>query len=784
MRKGTRTFIGLLAWIFLLAGALSSGGVTVEEILVRSEASRKEDRAFVLAHIATRPGDELDRFRISEDVDALLRTERFSHVGVKVRPVEDGRVRLVYEVANRLKLVDPVVVKGAEHFSDGKVREFMKLRPGDLIDRHVAGVAARRVKKKYAEDYFKDAEVEPRVEKTGKGKCRLTVEIAEGRRVPVEGLIFEGNENLSYDQLRKPFEQPAWWNPFKWFLRKKKYDDAELETARLAVENMYRAHGFLQVEVDTPERIVDKDGDLFIRVEIEEGPKFRVGEVDIKGADLFPVGELMQRVKIDAGDIASSQAIRMSAGAINDYYGRRGYIDTVARPYTGVGDDSNTVDVVFRIQEGEQVSIHNVRISGNQKTKDKVIRRELLVYPGDVYDEVAINRSERRLQNLGFFSSVRSFPEKTREPDRRNVIFEVEEKPTGQFMVGAGFSSVENLIGFVQVQQGNFDITGWPYFTGGGQKLKLAAEFGSTTESYELSFVEPWFLDQKLSLGVDLYRKNLSYDDYDLEQTGGALSIRRSLPGPNSLTARYKLEDTQVNDVSDTNRYIYADSPGEEFFFTREEDVLQSSLRVSLIHDTRNSPFVPTRGTRASVFADVSGGVLGFDTDIYRLGLNVDEYIPIWLDHVVAFNSRFEVVDAYAGTDEVAISDRLFLGGGRTIRGFEYREVGPKVVRPGTGDPDSDSFFRPVGGKSLALGTLEYWIPLVPKIRFAAFMDIGNVWRDSYDFDFSELAATYGAGVRLDLPGFPVRIDWAWPAARDDELTDEERFVFWIGYER
>ncbi len=776
-----------IIWVIVIVSsfACSARGVTVGEIAVENRGFGKTDRPFILAHIGTETGDELDRFRISRDVKALLGTGRFTHVNVRVRPLADETVRVIYSVKNRLKLAGPVRVKGTDLFKDSKIREIMDLKTGDLIDDQVVGLAVKKLKERYAEDYYTEARVEWQIEATDreKGLAWVSVVVYEGPRQPVNRIVFNGNTHLSDNQLRRPFEQPAWYNPFKWF-RKKRYDAAELETARLAIEQIYRAEGYLRVEVETPRRKTDSDGQVVIEVRIDEGDRYRIGDVGIEGVKLFPEDALLSGVRIETGDIASLQAIRESALSVMDYYGRRGYVDTAVRPAMNEGEGTNIVDVVFEVFEGEKAWIHNVEISGNSKTRDKVIRRELLVYPGDLYNEVAIDRSERRLNNLGFFSSVRSYSEKTRDAQKRNVIFEVEEKPTGQFMVGAGFSSVENLIGFVQVQQGNFDLTGWPYFTGGGQKLKLAAEFGSTTESYELSFVEPWFLDRKLSLGVDLYRKHLSYDDYDLEQTGGALSIRKSLPGPNSFSARYRLENTLVNDVSDTNRYFYVDRPDEEYFFAREEDVLQSSLRLSLIHDTRNSPFVPTKGTKVVAFTEITGGIFGFDTDIYELGVSLKEYIPVWLDHVVSLNARMEVVDAYGDTDRVPINDRLFLGGGRTIRGFEFRDVGPKVVRSEDLGADGNVSYRSVGGNSLALASAEYWVPVIPKIRLASFVDVGNVWRDSYEFRFEELAATYGAGVRLDVPGFPIRIDWAWPLWRDDELTDEERFVFWIGYER
>jgi len=315
-------------------------------------------------------------------------------------------------------------------------------------------------------------------------------------------------------------------------------------------------------------------------------------------------------------------------------------------------------------------------------------------------------------------------------PDEKDMVLTVEEKRTGQFMMGAGFSSIDNLIGFMELSQGNFDLKGWPYFTGAGQKLKLRAQFGSRRDEYEISFVEPWFLDQRLSLGFDLFRTDLNFTDYDEERVGGAITIGKPLPGPNRVSLRYQLVSTDIRDVADTNAYVYVDSPDETFFFDESEDAIESSLRLRLMHDTRDNPFVPTRGNRLILSGELTGGVLGLDRDLWNLELTTAHYYPLWWRHVISLRTRWEVVDAYGDTDEVPLADRLFLGGGRTVRGYEFRDVGPKVQRADA-PPGSESH-RPVGGQSLGMAKAEYTMPIVSGVRLAGFFDIGNVWRDPF----------------------------------------------------
>jgi outer membrane protein insertion porin family len=406
------------------------------------------------------------------------------------------------------------------------------------------------------------------------------------------------------------------------------------------------------------------------------------------------------------------------------------------------------------------------------------------VVPGDVFDTVKVRRSERIVSNLGYFSHVRSYPLSTDVLSEKDLVVEVEEQRTGQFMMGAGFSSVDKLVGFLEISQGNFDIYGWPYFTGAGQKLKLSAQFGSEKKSYELSFVEPWFMDRKLSAGFDLYRNDVSYTDYDIDRIGGAVNVGKSLPGANRMDFQYRLERVAVTDVADTNRYVYADSPEEEYYFDREEDTINSSVRLSLTHDTRNNPFFATSGTRVRLFGEMAGGPLGFDTDVYSVGVNVVQYIPLWFDHVLSVKARYDTVEEFDDTTEVPIGDRLFVGGGRTVRGFDYRDVGPKVITPGVDSLGNETVYhRPVGGKSRAMASIEYTVPVAKALRLGGFFDIGNAWRESYHLDTHSLASGAGVGLRLDIPGFPVRIDRAWVIEKDDELTDEDEWLVWIGYE-
>jgi outer membrane protein insertion porin family len=753
----------------------------VQAVVVTNVGPGQLDESLVLAYLSHRTGEPLDRSRLSADLRRLLDSGRFANATVEAEPVGDA-LRLVYSVANRWKLSKPLEVKGHEHFRKGKIRDFMALEVGTMVDEQVLAAGAKRVEREYRDDFFPNAHVRWALipEDATQGLARVKLTIDEGSKAKVKKLVFEGNEELDDDTLKRLVKPLTWWNPISWFKRVH-YDSQALEDARLTVQKEYRDRGYLDARVATPRVVPLKDaGRLRLEFDIVEGVCYRLGALTVTGSGvaLFPQEDFRAVAKLKQGQIAGEGAIRTAGTDLRDYFGSRGYIDTSVIPRLETDATNATVAISYEIEEGPLVSIRNIVIRGNTRTRDKVIRRELLVYPGEIYNEVKVRQGERVLNNLGYFDTVRNHHEDTRIPSEKDLVYTVDEKRTGQFMIGAGYSSVDQIIGFMEIQQGNFDLFGWPHVTGGGQKLKLRTEFSERRNEYTLSFVEPWFLNRKLSLGLDLYRSEVDYDDYELNRTGAAVSLARPLPGPNRVQLQYRIERNEISNVTDTNRYIYADETEDDYYFTQEEDWTKSSLGLTLTHDTRNNPFVPTRGKRAVLGAEVAGGPMGFDTDLYDLSAVGMHYTPLWWKHVLTLRTRWETVEAYGDSEEVPISERLFAGGGRTIRGYDYRDVGPKVVRA-----DDPGVSRHVGGQSLATATAEYSIPIVSALRIATFYDIGNVWRDAYEFELDNLASSAGVGLRLDLPGFPIRIDRAWALEKDSNLTDTDDWSFWIGFD-
>ena len=770
----------LKRWLAAVAvggvAGLSFSAETVKSVAVKSLGPQQADAGMVRSFCSVKEGGDFDRATVADDVRRLLASGRFSDARVEAERVAGG-VAVTYEVRPKFKLVSPVKVVGASELGDSKVRELIGFSPGDFIDDPSVAARVVKLKAEYRKERYAFVSVSWAIEPTDPkaGQATLEVKVKEGDRTSVHTVAFPGRQSVEYPALRDAMDLPAWWNPLWWF-RKTPYDMGEVNAGCERVRAVYKDRGFLDVQVKDPVVTEIRAGVFEVSIPVVEGPCYRLAGTGVTGVKLFPEGELIRVADLRPGTVASWTVIQKGADAIRDYYEQRGYMNTSVQPRLDMSGKGGDVDVRYAVTEGRLGRIHNVIIRGNSVTHDKVIRRELLVYPNEQYDGVRVRRSEQRLRNLGYFSNVYSYEEPAGSNNENNVVFEVEEQPTGQFLAGAGFSSIDHLVGFVEVSQGNFDINGWP-FVGGGEKIKVRAEGGTSSESYTLSFVEPWFLDRRLSLGFDLYSTKRNDTEYDTKRLGGDVKLGVPLPGSSRLDFTYRLEQVELGDVSDTNEYVRVDNLGSHTFVFSEPKRVESSLSASISRDTRDDFRIPTRGTRVFATATAMGGPLGFDTELYDLDVGGSVHFPLWAGHVLSLRGETEVVDGYGDTADVPLSERFFMGGARTVRGFRYRWVGPKAERA-----DGSGVVEPCGGQTKALAAAEYSIPLYSRFRLATFCDAGNVWADPYQYDLSHLAVGAGVGIRVDFPQFPIRFDYAWPVEKDDPRSRTEHWSFWIGY--
>jgi outer membrane protein insertion porin family len=780
----------LAAVAIFAAGWVVGAETKVKEVTVRVLDQFGTDASDVLSYCSVKAGEELSQEALSKDVRSLLDTGRFGYAGVELDKTTDG-VRVIYVVKRRYRFQEPMSIKGADYLSESKIRKLSELKSGDYIDEPILSTKAGLIRDEYVKKFFPNvkigAEVQPIEGSAGFANVIFTIE--EGERAKIRKFRFTNNPSIQEKELRSSFGQRPWYDPRGWFTDTP-VSQQDLDDARQQAEEVYQNQGYLDAKVSMP--VMEKVGKEKVDVifEVAEGDIYSVESTAIRGVKLFPETEVLASSRLKANATAGRQLINDAAKDIRDYYGSRGYVDTAVRPVIEtVPGKPGRMAITFDVREGELVYIRNIVIRGNNKTKDKVIRREVMVNPGEVMNEVRIEKSENRLKNLGYFGNVRHYTEQAAD-GKRDLVYDVEEQRTGNFMVGAGFSSVDNLVGFLEITESNFDILNWPNFKGGGQKARLGLEAGTRRQTAEVSWTEPWFMDRPLALTIEAYRRMRWFDQYDEIRSGASAGISYPVK-VGRVGARYTLELVEMDDVDDSLWYsdpngiandVLADNgfiSGSRFFKDQEDAYggnINSVIRLYWANDTRDQPFVPTKGYQTTVFGEMSEGAIG-DNEFYKIGANYRHWFRMpWYKHVLSVRGRLETVDAYAG--DLPIYEKLFLGGPRTVRGVEYRDMGPKLFRG-----DSGNGHAPMGGQTLALGTVEYTVPVFKAVRLATFVDVGSLGEDAFDPELSDVCVAAGVGVRIDIPGFPIRFDFAKPVVSDDSYTEEEFFSFAIGFE-
>lgn len=735
----------------------------VKSIDVKYDGPETVSKDKIRANMRTRIGQPYSPQVTEEDIRTLYATGNFSDVNMFYAPDGDG-VKVIVSVTPK-STISEIVVVGAERIKVSKIRDEIASKPGSALSE--AGLEADRQKviEYYGKKGYSDVDVQYKTQSNGSGASRVVFEITEGVKTKVDEVSFTGNTAIPSKKLKKVIKTKpkGLFNIFSSTAGKLNSD--QVEEDRRTIADQFTALGYIDVEVKQP-TVVRRGDEVDVTFPIVEGRQYKVNKVSYTGVKLFTMDELTRGLKLKEGSIFSPQGLAADRKVISDLYGAKGYIDLqiLASP-TPAG--AGLVNVEFRLDEGIQYYVDKVNIAGNTRTKDKVIRRELALAPGDVFNTVRMDASKARLDNLRYFSEVNMRPAESMisVPGRRDLNVDVAETRTGSFNFGAGFSSIDNLLGFIELTQGNFDVAGWPRFQGGGQKFRVRAQYGTNRSDFVLALTEPYFLDQKLSLGGEVFYRDASYTSsvYDETRFGGAISLRKPINEFTAARFEYRLEDVDIHDFEDgTSDELRA--LGGKF--------LQSQISAGLTFDSRDRIYLPSKGWRIDVQSYLAGGFLGGDVSIYGIGIDVARYIHLPGDTILTFEGEIAAVDTWNGDGEVPIYDRLYLGGPNSLRGFSYRDVGPK-----------DENGEPIGGNTLARFTAEYTFPIVEKVRGAIFYDVGFVNAGSWDFNGSNVNSDVGVGLLLELPAIgPIRIDYGIPIQADEDNDSAGKFQFNVGY--
>ncbi len=709
--------------------------------IVEIEGNKRVDKNTILFKLETREGEPFSIEKIRRDVKTLYETGFFDDVQVDVEPFEGG-VKVTYIVKER-PVVGRIRIVGNKHIKTSEIRKELKPLPFSIYNEKIIKENVIKIKQLYqSKGYYSvkvDVLTEPR-----KDRVDLIYKIKEGRKAAIAKIEFIGNKHFSDKELKKQLvskEKNIWNMAYaviaSFFGKPATYYYIEdlFKADLMKLRQFYKDHGFLRVVIGEPEVKVDKRrGKIYIRVPIEEGPRYKVKEVKILTSkdDPYKPEELKKWLKLKPGDWYSASLMRKDITTLTDLYGAKGYVNADVRPIMDVDDKTRTVKVAYRIAKGEKWYVGRIEVSGNVKTRDKVIRREIPLAEGEVMNTLALKSAKERLSRLGYFSSV-NIETKPAEDHYMDVFVNVEEQPTGSLMFGGGYASSESFGIMVQLSEKNL--------FGTGRSISLSGEFTAKRVDYDLTFYDPYIFDKPLSLSVSSFKHKYEYDTFTENSFGVAFSLgKRVFNYYTRVSAGYDLRSVKISDVDD-------DAP--DFIQDQEGSFLSSALIFSISQDTRNSTLLPTKGFVRELSLKVAG--LGGDYAYYKVFANWERFVNMKRfikDSVFHVRFRLGFLNPLPWSDEDRpIFERFYVGGQGTVRGFDTDEASP--------EDDGEA----IGGTKEFIANFEYLFPLIGGLRGLVFFDTGAAFDNGQMISWGPMRQSVGAGLRIITPFGPVKVD-------------------------
>jgi len=740
-----------LAWLVMLvvftvslsrAPAQPPRPILIKELAV--EGNRRVQDAVILGRVQSKLGGPFNPSLLSEDLRAIFGLGFFDDVQSRLEDFE-GWVKVTFVVAER-PFVRDVAFAGNKNISTATLNEKLELKLGTVYNPVEVQRAREKLKDFFEDEGYFEAQITPEVEKFPDGDVRVLFSINEGRRMTIKAIVIHGNKAVT-DKLIKAVMATQ---ERQFFILRGTVQRQKLETDIERIIILYNDYGFIQARVESQDIAVDRDNAVVtITLNVVEGPQFRVGELRFSGVTLFPEPELRRQLKFKTGDPFSRTHLRESVRGISDLYSTVGRASADVNPKTEPAAAANVMDVTFDINEGPEVYIERINISGNLRSQDKVLRRELPMTEGDLFTLQKLQRARQKLVNLGYFENVVATTQPGSDRTKTIVNIEVTEKPTGVFSIGGGFSSVDSFVGTLDLSQRNFLGRGW--------EVSLRLRGGTQSQQGVISFTDPWLFDRPLSGGFDLFKTRRVFTDYTLDSTGGGVRVSHPFAEYWRWFGAYSLRDDKISNIQ---------ALVSTFALQQKGDHITSVVSTSVARDDRDNVFAPTRGGIISVVADVAG--LGGDSHYFKSVATATQFRPLWLDHVLS--GRLE--GGYGcgfGNERLPLFERFYLGGPNSIRSFKFRKISPL----------DENGIR-VGGTSEVLGNVEYIIPMPFNIRLAGFLDVGNVYGFNDRFDITDLKYGVGGGVRWNSPFGPIRVDYGFNLNRKPG-EDPGAFNFSVG---
>ncbi|MBI5590078.1 MAG: outer membrane protein assembly factor BamA [Deltaproteobacteria bacterium] len=735
-----------------LSDAISSRLFKREKIAeIRVNGNKRIEQDAIKRIVKTQPGDTFLAKNLSEDLKAIYSMGYFDDVRVESEDSTAGKI--IIFVVKEKPTIRHIYIRGGKNYQDAGSKQFKEeekeeIKPGSLVfddekilkslDIKTGSIInifkiqsnIKRIEDMYKEKNYHNVKVTYTIKAQDNNQADLEFNIDEGKKILIKEIRFEGNQAYADKKLKKIMKtsEKGFWS---WLTSSGDMKAEDLNQDVELLTSFYYNSGYIQAKIGEP--IVEiKDNWIFITIKIDEGQRYKVGKVQIVGDILTSEADLMKKIKIPKEEYFSRQVMRDDIIVIGDLYSDEGYAYADIIPQIDQDTEKLIVNITFTISKGNLVYFEEIRITGNTKTRDKVIRRELDIYEQELFSGKKLKRGIRNLNRLDYFEDVKINTNKGSEPDKMLLDIDVKEKPTGTFSFGGGYSSVENMFVVGSIAQRNF--------LGRGQVLQLKGQVGSQTTRYTLSFVEPWLFDIPLSAGADIYDQYRDYSTYKLNSIGGAAHLGYPVYDFTRAYISYGYDISDLTELSDAASSYFKDMAGKH---------TTSSLTPSIRYDSRDKAFNPTEGANSSISVQYAGDFLGGDVGFTKYVGDTGRYFPLFWSTVGFLHAKAGYVDQHAGAI-LPPWDRFYLGGINSLRGFSWDQLSPH-------DAAGDAY----GGNKFVQFNAEYIFPLIKDVGLmgVVFYDTGNLYDNNQDIDLGSLRQSTGFGIRWYSPMGPIRLE-------------------------
>jgi len=747
-----RFMYSLIAFVLLLLTSLSLNvsHVSAQGIplinAIEIKGNIKIEDATIYSKITSNVGKPFSNEAVQSDIKNLYRIGHFDDVRVEIEPFEGG-IKLIY-IFDEKPTIASIDFQGNDEFKTEDLREKITVSPGatsnpSLITDNVSNIITF-----YQSEGFWHVEVIPVINEISENAVSLTFLIKEGLKVVIKKITIEGNRAISGRKIKKAMKTKKRWL-FSFLTGSGYYRSEEIMADIERIRELFHSKGFIYVTISEPEITFNSEKTkLYIKISISEGDKYSVGKVEIEGNSIFTKDELYQHIETSTGETFNKTALRLDIDRVLDLYSERGYARADIDPVIQINNEEKLADITLSITRGEIFRIGRIDISGNTKTRDKVIRREIRLDEGDIFNSKLLRRSYQRINNLDYFESASINTKPKIDKQLIDLDIDVKEKLTGMMSIGGGYSSIDRFMFMAEITQRNL--------FGKGLYLSLKTSLSSRRTDYNITIRDPWFMDKPISAAFSIYSESFDYPDYDKKAKGGYISFGKELSEYVKGNIKYNLEEAEVTNISD-----------DASFFVKEQEgkAITSSISPSIWRDTRDNYLDPTTGSRNALYTTIAG--IGGDNYFAKGLIDSLWYFPAKWGTAFSLRGRLGYASGF-NDKELPVYERFYVGGINTVRGLGFGEAGPR-----------NEAGEVVGGDKEMIFNAEFIFPIEKEIKLkgVVFFDAGRAFNDDETLSFGDMRTTTGLGVRWMSPFGPIRLEWGYNISPEfDESSSKIEF--------